>query len=193
MPFTLNSPKVRVTRSLGVLHDLFASMGMDSAKLSARIRQPGHDRTFRVSEAKFDDALRELLPESDWEVLDHPRDLAKIIDGRFGVIPEASIRLRENGRVFYFEVKKQGPAGNADERACKHHTVEFYKRLAAATRMPYHAFATIMCENLAEDDRYVIKHPYYFEADNYLLWKNYDLQILSDYLKMITERYIAAP
>ena len=59
--------------------------------------------------------------------------------------------------------------------------------------MPYHAFATVMCENLATDDRYTVKHPYYFEADQYLLWPNYDLQILSDYLRMLTERYIAAP
>lgn len=166
---------------------------MDSAKLSARIKQPGHDRTFRVSETNFSDALVELLPASDWEVTDHPRDLAKMIDGRYGVVPEAGIRLRENGRVFYFEVKKQGPAGNADERACKHHTVEFYRRLAAHTGMPYHCFATIMCQNLATDERYTLKHPYYFEADNYLLWEDYKLELLADYLKMLTERYIAAP
>lgn len=168
-------------------------MGMDSAKLSARIRQPGHDQTFRQSETNFVAALEELLPVADWIVTDHPRDLAKMIDGRYGVVPEAGIKLRANGRVFYFEVKKQGPAGNADERACKHHTVEFYKRLAAQTGMPYHAFSTIMCENLATDDRYTVKHPYFFETDHYLLWRHYDLQIMSDYLQMLTERYIAAP
>lgn len=168
-------------------------MAMDSAKLSARIRQPGHDQTFRKSESNFYAALQQILPADDWEISDHPQDLSKMIGGRDGVIPEASIRLKANRRVFYFEVKKQGPAGNADERACKHHTVEFYKRLAAQTQMPYHCFATIMCENLAVDDRYTAKHPYYFEADNYLLWTDYELSILAGYLAMLTERYVAAP
>ncbi len=168
-------------------------MGMDSAKLSARIKQPGHDRTFKISETNFDGALRELLPADDWLIEDHPKDLLKMIDGRYGIRPEASIELRENGRIWYFEVKKQGKDGNADERACKHHTVEFYKRLSAHTGMPYHAFSTIMCEKLAELDRYVVKHPYYFEPDHYLLWRDYDLQVLADYLAMLTERYIAAP
>ncbi len=168
-------------------------MGMDSARLSARIRQPGHDRTYRRSEANFISALTEILPADEWEVVDHPRDLAKMIDSRYGIVPEASIRLRETGRVWYFEVKKQKAGGNADERACKHHTVEFYRRLAAQTGMPYHAFSTNMFENLSTDDRYVIKHPYYLEADHYLLWVNYELQVLADYLAMLTTRHIAAP
>ncbi len=168
-------------------------MGMDSARLSARIRQPGHDQTYRTSESNFSTALTEILPSADWEVVDHPKDLLQMIDGVFGIRPEASIRLRESGRVFYFEVKKQGPGGNADERACKHHTTEFYRRLAAETRMPYHCFATIMCENLAVDRRYTVKHLYFFEADHYFLWADYELQPLADYLAMLTERYIAAP
>lgn len=168
-------------------------MGMDSAKLSARIRQPGHDRTFRESETNFIEALHKVLPGEDWIVTDHPRDLARMIGGRYGIVPEAGIKLRENGRVFYFEVKKQGPAGNADERACKHHTVEFYKRLAAETGMPYHCFATIMCQNLATDERYTLKHPYFFEPDHYFLWVDYDLDALREYLAMLTDRYIAAP
>lgn len=168
-------------------------MGMDSAKLSARTRQPGHDRTFRESETTFIAALGELLDPAVWKVDDHPRDLARMIDGRYGVIPEASIRHRETGRVFYFEVKKQGPSGNAEERACKHHTIEFYRRLAAHTGMPYHCFATIMCGNLASDPRYTVKHPYFFEADNYFCWQGYDLDSLADYLDMLIERYLTAP
>ena len=36
-------------------------MGMDSARLSARARQPGHDRTFRESEQNFVAALNKIL------------------------------------------------------------------------------------------------------------------------------------
>lgn len=46
-----------------------------------------------------------------------------------GIRPEASILNKATGRVMYFEVKKQGDAGNAEERAFKHHTVQFYKTL----------------------------------------------------------------
>ena len=155
---------------------------MDAAKLSARAKQPGHDRTFEDSERNFVAALREILDPKDWEVVDHPRALGKIIDGRYGVVPEASITYRANGRVLYFEVKKQGPAGNADERACKHHTVQFYKELQAVTGLDYHPFVTIMCENLATDERYTVKHPFYFEPDHYFLWQGYDLDALADFI-----------
>lgn len=161
-------------------------MGMDSKKLSARAKQPGHDRTFRESETRFIDALKKILDETEWEIVDHPRDLAKIISGKYGVVPEASIRNRNTGNVMYFEVKKQGPHGNADERACKHHTVQFYKELHQVTKLPYHPFATIMCQNLATDIRYTLKHPFYFEDGHYFLWVDYDLDLLADYLAKIT-------
>lgn len=167
--------------------------GMDSAKLSARTRQPGHDRTFRRSEANFVAALREVLDGLPYRIEDHPRALAQILGGRYGVIPEASITHLPSGRVFYFEVKKQGPAGNADERACKHHTVAFYRTLAEHTGMPYHAFATVMCESLATLERYTTKHPYFFEADHYFLWKEYDLDSLSGYIDMLREKFLEAP
>lgn len=165
-------------------------MAMDSAKLSARAKQPGHDRTFRDSEKRFVEALRKILDESEWEIVDHPRDLAKIIGDTYGVVPEASIRNKKTGNILYFEVKKQGPAGNADERACKHHTVQFYKELHEVTGLPYHPFVTIMCQNLATDVRYTLKHPFYFEEDHYFLWVDYDLDILADFLAKLTVKWL---
>lgn len=155
-----------------------------------RHKQPGHDRTFRDSETRFVDALKRILDEEEWEIIDHPRDLSKVIAGQYGVIPEASIRHRGTGNVMYFEVKKQGPAGNADERACKHHTVQFYKEIHEITGLDYHPFATVMCHNLATDARYTLKHPFYFEPDHYVLWIDYDLDVLADYLAMITVKWL---
>lgn len=165
-------------------------MGMDSRRLAARARQPGHDRTFRDSETRFISALERVLGTDDWVIIDHPRHLARFIEGRYGVIPEASIEHRQTGRVMYFEVKKQGPAGNADERACKHHTVQFYKEIHQLTGLDYHPFVTILCENLAIDERYTLKHPYYFEEDHYFLWENYDLDLLADFLAKIATRWL---
>ncbi len=165
-------------------------MGMDSAKLSARAKQPGHDRTFEASEANFVDALRQILASDEWIIEDHPRDLAKIIGGRFGVVPEASIEFKETGRKMYFEVKKQGLAGNADERASKHHTVQFYKELHEITGYDYHPFITIMCESLATAERYTLKHPFFFEEDHYFCWVAYDLDLLADFLAHIGARWL---
>lgn len=165
-------------------------MGMDSARLSARAKQPGHDRTFTNSERNFVAALEQILDETEWEIRDHPRDLSKIIGGKFGVIPEASITYRRTGKTMYFEVKKQGPAGNADERACKHHTVQFYKEIHGVTGFDYHPFVTIMCESLATLERYTSKHPFYFEDGHYFLWEDYDLDLLADFLAKIAERWL---
>lgn len=90
----------------------------------------------------------------------------------------------------YFEVKKQGDRGNADERACKHHTVQFYRTLKAHTGYGYHAFSTVMCESLATNPRYTGKHPYYFESDHYFLWVDYDRELLRQYLDRIIDRYL---
>lgn len=168
-------------------------MGMDSRKLSLRSRQPGHDRSFRESEKNFVQALQKILDPAEWIVEDHPAELLKLIGGRFGVIPEASIEYRDTGRKFFFEVKKQGPAGNADERACKHHTVQFYKEINKVFGYDYHPFATIMCDSLATLERYTLKHPFYFESDHYFCWVDYDLDNLADYISIISTRWLIDP
>lgn len=163
---------------------------MDSAKLSARAKQPGHDRTFQASEAHFVTALRKILSDAEWDILEKPRDLTKIIAGRYGILPEASITFKATGRTMFFEVKKQNMGGNADERAAKHHTVQFYKELQEVTGYDYHPFITIMCDSLATADRYVVKHPFYFETDHYFCWVDYDLDLLTDFLAHIGDRWL---
>lgn len=166
-------------------------MGMNSEKLSARVKQPGHDRTFEASEANFVDALRIILPDgAAYRIDPKPRDLSKILGGRYGVVPEASIEYIPTGHKMYFEVKKQGARGNAEERACKHHTVQFYKTLREHTGYSYHAYATIMCESLATDDRYTLKHPYFFERHHYFEWIDYKIDPLRVYIEGIVEMFL---
>jgi len=172
---------------------------VDSARLSARQRQPGHDRTFLRSERNFVDALRAILPEDRYEVTPNPRDLLRIFASEeglrdLGIDPEASIRSRQTGRVMYFEVKKQGPAGNAYERAFKHHTVQFYKTLQLFTGMPYHAYCTVFCENLATDPGYTTKIKYLVEPGHYFLWVGYDLDALAGFIiNEICMKFLDAP
>jgi hypothetical protein len=120
--------------------------------LSARTRQPGHDRSFVTSETNFVRALETILDSGQYEVRDHPSDLLRIFKAEtasaLGIRPEASVRSIATKRVMYFEVKKQGDAGNAEERAFKHHTVQFYKTLRTFTGLPYHAYCTIFSGTL---------------------------------------------
>jgi hypothetical protein len=154
-------------------------MGMDSEKLAARLKQPGHDRTFETSEANFIIAASSCLDPTRYEVDPRPKDLRQIFSnlagGRdLGVQPEAAIISKETGRKFFVEVKKQGKGGNAEERACKHHTVQFYETLKLIFNYDYHPYVTIFCESLATEARYTSKFVYLYEPDHYFLWADYD-------------------
>lgn len=163
--------------------------GMNSEKLSQRSVQPGHDVSFRTSEENFGKALELILDPAEWEVSNKPKELRKIIAGRYGIEPETSIRNRRTGKEVYFEVKKQKGGGNAEERACKHHTVQFYREIHELLGYDYHPFVTIMCENLAEDVRYVLKHPFYFEEGQYFLWRDYNIESLRAFIHDLIERF----
>lgn len=163
--------------------------GMDSARLSARAKQPGHDRTFVTSETHFVTAARHCLDPALYDVADHPRDLAAIFpasligDRDLGVVPEASVTSKRTERKFFIEVKKQGRGGNAEERAYKHHTVQFYKTMHAIYGYEYHPFVTVCCESLATLPRYTRKAEFLFEKDQYFNWADYDLESLCEYLR----------
>jgi hypothetical protein len=92
--------------------------GMDSAKLSARLKQPGHDRTFEASEKSFIAVARACLPADRYEVVEKPRDLAALFPALekgsrdWGVVPEAGVTSLRTGRKLFVEVKKQGDRGN---------------------------------------------------------------------------------
>lgn len=160
--------------------------------LSARVKQPGHDRTFRTSETLFVAALRRLLPQDRFEVVDHPRDLSRIF-GSTGVVPEASVRHLATGRTVWFEVKRQGANGNAEERACKHHTVAFYRLMREHTGQAVHPFYTVFCDSLSTLDRYTSKFPYLIEEGQYLLWVEYQEVLLREFLEGICLRSFGEP
>lgn len=170
-------------------------MGMDSEKLSRRLRQPGHDRSFLTSESNFVDAARRCLDPERYEVDPRPRDLIECFgreeDARaLGLQPEASITARATGRKYFVEVKKQGPAGNAEERAFKHHTVQFYKLMHDLFGYAYHPYITIWCESLAVLPRYTRKARHLFEPDQYFLWPGYELDPLCEYLRGRCEAWL---
>ena len=161
---------------------------MNSEKLSARSKQPGHDRTFEYSESAFVNAARLALDPAFYEVEEKPRDLRNLFPPEapgqrpLGIELEAVILNTATGRQLYVEVKKQGDAGNADERACKHHTVQFYKTMRDHFGYDYHPIVTVFCESLAVNPRYTRKSKYYFEENQYFNWVDYDQDSISVYL-----------
>jgi hypothetical protein len=162
---------------------------MDSERLSRRTKQPGHDRTFVTSETNFLDAARRCLPADRYVVEAKPRDLLECFGTELGaralgLQPEASIMSLRTRRKFFVEVKKQGPAGNAEERGFKHHTVQFYKLMHELyPDYHYHPYITIWCESLAELPRYTRKAVHLMEPGQYFLWKGYELESLCEYLR----------
>lgn len=162
---------------------------MDSEKLSKREKQPGHDQTYRESEGNFILVARQCLDAAIYDIVEQPRELRDLFpkalcdDRVLGIQPEAVIINRETSRRIFFEVKKQGDRGNAEERACKHHTVAFYDTLHDRFGYDYHPFITIFCESLAINPRYTRKIPFYFKKNHYFLWDDYDPNLLAGFLK----------
>ncbi len=93
------------------------------------------------------------------------------------------IESKKTGRKLFIEVKKQKGGGNAEERACKHHTVQFYKTMKELYGYDYHPFVTVFCDALAEKRRYTQKFPYLIEPTNYFLWIGYRFDTLKFFLE----------
>jgi hypothetical protein len=167
---------------------------MDSERLSARARQPGHDQTFRVSEGNFLQAARGCLDPEKYEVEYQPRVLrdifATVDETALGVRPDFMIKSRQTGRMLFVEVKKQGRGGNAEERSFKHHTVQFCKTLRDRLGYDFHPWVTVWCESLATDPRYTRKAKYLFEEDHYFLWVDYDPASLCSWLRARCEEWL---
>lgn len=162
--------------------------GMNSEKLSRRSKQPGDDQTFRASEANFIEVAMDYLDLAKYHVEEQPSDLLHIFDDgtedrKLGIKPDAVIKSLKTKRRFYIEVKKQGPRGNAEERAYKHHTVQFTKTLRNLYNYEYHPYVTVFCDDLAINRRYTCKFKYLIEPDNYFLWVRYNVSKLEKYLE----------
>ncbi|HKU82058.1 MAG TPA: hypothetical protein VJP76_07795 [Candidatus Tumulicola sp.] len=156
-------------------------------------------RTFVRSEDAFHAVASTFQGVDGIKVVRQPTSLARfyVADGethRFGLRPEEEILHEPSGRRLFFEVKNQGPRGNAEERAYRHHTAEFQNRVMKLFSLDYHPYFTIFTGNLATDDRYTMKFRYHIEAGHYFLWKDYQSQpgwdALHEYLKGLIEEYL---
>ena len=80
--------------------------------------------------------------------------LKSIYSAKRGIVFDLIAQDIASGRELFIEVKNQGVRGNAHERAYKHYTPLFQKKLREKTGLDYHPVATVMCGNLATDKHY---------------------------------------
>ncbi len=159
-------------------------------------------RRFRKSEDAFHfvaTGLAALNPSLDLRVTRNPKTLRLFYreDGethRYGLSPEEEILHIPSGRILFFEVKNQGPRGNAEERAYRHHTMVFSRRIMELFKLDYHPYFTIFTGNLATDDRYILKFRHHIETTHYFLWRDYNTQSgqrdLQQYLMGLVTRFL---
>jgi hypothetical protein len=164
--------------------------------LSKRAKQPGHDQRYRGAEKRFLRVMKRLTDERLCQITEKPRDLADYYRGPagevFGLVPELKLELKEGRGVIFYEVKRQGPKGNAEERAFRHHTVRFTEGLKRKLGVDYHAYVTVFCESLAELPRYTVKAREHIPDENLILWKGYAPEIIAQHLARVGRQWLGA-
>ena len=82
-------------------------MPMDSEKLSARAKHPGHDQSYQTSEANFIEVARQCLDLSKYEIIEKLTELRDLFPGslpnqrHLGIQPETVIINRSTQRRFF--------------------------------------------------------------------------------------------
>ena len=160
-----------------------------------RAIQPGNVRRFEKSEDAFHEVAARFDGIQGLKVVRKPVTLRTFYrepgeTHSLGLQPEEEILHTPSGRRLFFEVKNQGPRGNAEERAFRHHTLPFEQRLRAIYGIDYHPYFTIFTGNLATDDRYILKFRHHIDRDHYFLWKDYNSAEGQDEMERFLERII---
>jgi len=177
---------------------------LDSRRLADRLIQPGNVRTFLKSEELFHLAAADFEQRGEIIVTRKPKTLRDIFSevgdpprSRLGIEPDEEILHSPSGRRIFFEVKNQGDQGNAEERAYKHHTSRFTRRLQEKLGLEYHPFFTVFTGALAKNPRYTLKFRFLIEEGHYFLWDNYDspegIAAVSRFIGECIDRYLLRP
>lgn len=126
-----------------------------------------------------------LMKETKYKCHDRPMQLSKIYNNRWGIVPDFAIENVENGKIAFFEVKKQGTKtncqGNAEERACKYFApgIQSLCSKIAGFDKP---FFFIFMDGLANDEKKKAVITSWFDHEDYrnkfLLWEPRDIKTL---------------
>ena len=134
------------------------------------------------------------LPGLDiYRVERKPQHLKRIFgkSGRWGVEPDAAVTNTKTGRTAFVEIKRQRPAGNAHERACKYFAPGLV--LVAREKGNIHQddfpFFLIFTNGLATNEKYMSEITFWFSAPevekHFCLWGEEAGELLDFFLNNI--------
>ena len=145
------------------------------------------------SERGFGEVMAELFSRpthAHYKLREKPDDLRRIYGGARGggVVPDFSITNEETGRKIFIEVKRQGPGGNAHERAGKYFAPGLAKEGRKKGKLPdgVFPFFLVFADSLASDDRYQREITKWFNeelAKHFLLWKDRSPELLERFFE----------
>lgn len=149
--------------------------------LSGRAIQPGSMKYGLPAHQRFDSAVSLL---KDTQIIAEPRFFQK--QGWVAMIPDYC--LVRDGRAIFFELKRQGPQGNAHERLYKNFTTKKMNLVIENYGLSEYPLYGILCDSLATEHRYIREFAQNLERENYFLWKDYDEVALSVFINKIFNR-----
>jgi len=102
-----------------------------------------------------------------WEQAKDRKKRAKL-----GCEPDACIRHKPTGKLYFIECKNQNDAGNAHERACKYATPSMLDAIRRVMGVDYHPMGYIFSGSMVLKKKYIleIQCEFRFARDHLLLW-----------------------
>lgn len=145
-----------------------------SEVLRGRKIQPGSQKFGKEAH----DRLADALGGSGIEVVHEPRILQSL--GVKSMIPD--FVLTKDGKSIFIEVKRQGDKGNAHERVYKYFAPRLQRKVTELLKSEGYPVYVVLCDSLSSTPRYVSEFEQNLDPESYLLWKNYDVTLLKDFI-----------
>ena len=135
-----------------------------------------------------------LRDDPTYTLFERPQQLSKIYAAKWGIVPDFAIQNNRTLKIAFFETKRQGPQGNAHERACKYFAPGLQAAMSAIGGFPRPVF-TIYMNGLTNDPKKVAEIAAWYEhpdwSDRYLLWPNRDIETIIGYWETTVKGYLS--
>jgi hypothetical protein len=122
-------------------------------------------------ENKFISALAAALP-NHYDIKAKPRDLLKIYNGEYGIIPDSKITNTKTGKCLFIEKKTGNNDGNAHERVYKFLSKPLQKKVSKEFNAINKPFFTVFSGDTFQKDKYKNEISLLLKGENYAIMDN---------------------